>query len=212
MDYLNKNFQEYAENYSTDEDELLKKINRETHLKVPMPRMLSGHLQGIFLKMFSTALQPKCILEIGTYTGYSGICLAKGLSENGRLITIDINDELENMVRGYFKESGLERKIDYKLGNALDIIPELDIQPDLVFIDADKKNYLNYYKMIIDKLRPGGFILVDNVWWSGKVLNEKKDKDTTAIHEFNEFVHHDKRVENFLLPIRDGIMILRKLA
>lgn len=212
MDYLNKNFQEYAENYSTDEDELLKKINRETHLKVPMPRMLSGHLQGIFLKMFSTALQPKCILEIGTYTGYSGICLAKGLSENGRLITIDINDELESMVRGYFKESGLERKIDYKLGNALDIIPELDIQPDLVFIDADKKNYLNYYKMIIDKLRPGGFILVDNVWWSGKVLNEKKDKDTTAIHEFNEFVHHDKRVENFLLPIRDGIMILRKLA
>ncbi len=204
----------YCESTSTAEDALLKKIVRETQAKVLMPRMLSGHLQGKMLELFSKMLQPKTILEIGTYTGYSGICMARGLRPDGKLITLDINDELEPMVRGFFEESGLAPQIDYKLGNARDIIPTLEGPFDLVFIDADKFYYSEYFDLVIDKVPSGGIILADNVLWSGKILVEegqKIDKDTRALLNFNRKVQDDPRVENVLLPIRDGVLMARKL-
>jgi caffeoyl-CoA O-methyltransferase len=204
----------YCESHTSHEDALLKKIVRETQAKVLMPRMISGHLQGKMLELFSKMLQPTTILEIGTYTGYSGICLARGLKPGGRLITLDINDELETMVRGFFSESGLADQIDYLLGNARDIIPTLEGPFDLVFIDADKFYYSDYFDLIIDKVRTGGIILADNVLWSGKILVEegqKIDKDTRALLDFNQKVQNDPRVENVLLPIRDGVLMARKL-
>lgn len=210
MEILNAELQQYAERYTTAENELLKKINRDTHVNVLMPRMLSGHLQGRVLAMISQMIRPKTALEIGTYTGYSALCLAEGLAEGGKLISIDINEELEHKVKQYFES--FQDKIDYRIGNALDLIPTLDEEFDLVFIDADKRNYANYFDMIIDKLRPGGFILADNVLWSGKVLDEKPDDDTKAIISFNQKIHDDRRVENVLLPVRDGIMMIRKLS
>jgi predicted O-methyltransferase YrrM len=204
----------YCESTSTAEDALLKKIVRETQAKVLMPRMLSGHLQGKMLEFFSKMLQPKTILEVGTYTGYSGICMARGLRPDGKLITLDINDELEPMVRGFFEESGLAPRIDYKLGNARDIIPTLAGPFDLVFIDADKFYYSEYFDLVIDKVPSGGIILADNVLWSGKILvdeGQKIDKDTQALLDFNRKVQDDPRVENVLLPIRDGVLMARKL-
>ena len=176
--------------------------------------MISGHLQGKMLELFTKMLQPKTILEIGTYTGYSGICLARGLKEGGTLITLDINDELETMVRGFFEESGLSRQIDYRLGNAREILPTLQGPFDLVFIDADKFYYADYFDLVIDKVSSGGIILADNVLWSGKILVEKGqkiDKDTQALLDFNRKIHEDPRVENVLLPIRDGVLMARKL-
>lgn len=214
MEFIDPALLAYCEDHTSQEDDLLKKITRETQAKVLMPRMISGHLQGKLLELFVKMLRPKTILEIGTYTGYSGLCMARGLAENGKLITLDINDELEKMVRGFFDESGLSDQIDYRLGNALEIIPTLEGTFDLVFIDADKINYANYYDLVIDKLSTGGIILADNVLWSGKVLPEgrkKLDKDTAAILDFNKMVQDDPRVENSLLPIRDGIMMARKL-
>jgi len=214
MEFIDEALLDYCEKHTTQEDDLLQKITRETQAKVLMPRMISGHLQGKLLELFVKMKQPKTILEIGTYTGYSAICMARGLGREGRLITLDINDELENMVRGFFDESGLSDQIDYKLGNALDIIPTLPGPFDLVFIDADKINYLNYYDLVIDKVTSGGIILADNVLWSGKVLVEdgkKIDNDTQAILEFNRKVQEDTRVENALLPIRDGVMMARKI-
>ncbi|SHO63429.1 O-methyltransferase [Algoriphagus zhangzhouensis] len=214
MEFIDPALLAYCEDHTSQEDDLLKKITRETQAKVLMPRMISGHLQGKLLELFVKMLRPKTILEIGTYTGYSGLCMARGLAENGKLITLDINDELEKMVRGFFDESGLSDQIDYRLGNALEIIPTLEGPFDLVFIDADKINYANYYDLVIDKMSTGGIILADNVLWSGKVLPEgrkKLDKDTAAILDFNRMVQDDPRVENSLLPIRDGIMMARKL-
>ncbi|WP_268035443.1 O-methyltransferase [Algoriphagus sp. PAP.12] len=214
MEFIDPALLAYCEDHTSQEDDLLKKITRETQAKVLMPRMISGHLQGKLLELFVKMLRPNTILEIGTYTGYSGLCMARGLAENGKLITLDINDELEKMVRGFFDESGLSDQIDYRLGNALEIIPSLEGPFDLVFIDADKINYTNYYDLVIDKLSKGGIILADNVLWSGKVLPEgrkKLDKDTAAILDFNRMVQDDPRVENSLLPIRDGIMMARKL-
>jgi predicted O-methyltransferase YrrM len=214
MEFIDPALLAYCEDHTSQEDDLLKKITRETQAKVLMPRMISGHLQGKLLELFVKMLRPKTILEIGTYTGYSGLCMARGLAENGKLITLDINDELEKMVRGFFDESGLSDQIDYRLGNALEIIPTLEGPFDLVFIDADKINYANYYDLVIEKLSKGGIILADNVLWSGKVLPEgrkKLDKDTAAILDFNRMVQDDPRVENSLLPIRDGIMMARKL-
>lgn len=204
----------YCESNTSPEDSLLKKIVRETQAKVLMPRMISGHLQGKMLELFSKMLQPKTILEIGTYTGYSGICLARGLRPGGKLITLDINDELEPMVRGFFEESGLASQIAYILGNARTIIPTLEGPFDLVFIDADKFYYSEYYDLVIDKVPSGGIILADNVLWSGKILVEegqKVDKDTRALLDFNRKVQGDPRVENVLLPIRDGVLMMRKL-
>lgn len=210
MEFLDENILKYVEAHTSAEDGLLRRINRETHLSVLKPRMLSGHLQGRVLAMVSKMIKPRLVLEIGTYTGYSALCLAEGLAENGKLVTIDINEELEGRVRGYFKESKFNDKIDYRIGDAKKVIPTLDGPIDLVFIDADKEGYSLYYDLVIDKVKPGGFILADNVLWSGKVLDEKPDKDTMEIVGFNRKVAEDPRVEHLLLPIRDGIMVLRK--
>jgi caffeoyl-CoA O-methyltransferase len=212
MEFISQEIENYCLRYSKPEDSMLSELNRETHLKVLSPRMLSGHLQGSFLSMLSFMLQPEHILEIGTYTGYSAICLAKGLKEGGKLVTIDPNAEIESMARKYFHDSGMENKIDFRLGEAAKIIPSLSESFDLVFIDADKKNYSLYYDLVFDKVRPGGFILADNVLWSGKVLMDenKMDADTKAIHDYNKKVLADPRVENMVLPVRDGIMICRK--
>ena len=210
MDFLPEQLQAYIENHTSDEDALLKKINRDTHAKVLMSRMLSGHVQGRFLSMMSKLVKPKNILEIGTYTGYSALCLAEGLLPNGKLITIDINEELENRVRTYFKDSSYSEQIDFKIGDARKIIPTLQETFDLVFIDADKENYSNYFDLVIDKVPSGGLILADNVLWSGKVVDPKPDKDTRAIIDFNRKVHEDPRVENLLMPLRDGVLMLLK--
>lgn len=211
MDVIQPELQQYAERHTSPESELLQKINRETHANVLMPRMLSGHLQGRFLSMISQLVRPRHILEIGTFTGYSALCMVEGMTADGTLITIDKNEELEARVRGYFEAAGMSKRIDYRIGDATQIIPTLDIKFDLVFIDADKENYSNYYDMVIDKVNLSGIILADNVLWSGKVLDEKPDKDTSAIMAFNKKVTDDPRVENVLLPIRDGIMMIRKL-
>jgi caffeoyl-CoA O-methyltransferase len=212
MDIIDENIQRYAEQHTSPESELLRKINRDTHAKVTMPRMLSGHLQGRFLAMVSQMIRPHRILEIGTFTGYSALCLAEGLPSGGTLVTIDINEELEDKVRTYFQESGLADRIDYRTGNAATIIPSLGGQFDLVFIDADKENYSRYFDLVIDHVSEGGIILADNVLWSGKVLQEKPDKDTRAIIAFNRKIQEDRRVENVLLPIRDGILMIRKVS
>jgi len=213
MEFLDEDLQRYAEEHTSPESELLHKINRQTHLHVMKPRMLSGHMQGRLLAMFSHMIRPKQILEVGTYTGYSALCLAEGLQEDGTLHTIDINEELEDMVRGYIAEAGLTESVKYYIGNALEIIPTIEATFDLVFIDADKYNYSTYYDMVIDRVRSGGYIIADNVLWSGKVLEKyrkKLDEDTAALLDFNKKVHEDPRVENILLPVRDGLLIARK--
>lgn len=212
MDIINEKIQDYAEKHTTDESSLLKRINRDTHAQVLMPRMLSGQLQGRVLSMISCMARPRVILEIGTYTGYSALCMAEGLREDGKLITIDINEELEDRVRSYFREAKLQDRIDYRIGDATAIIPQLNENFDLVFIDADKENYARYFDLVIDRVNLNGIILADNVLWSGKVLQEKPDKDTRAIIDFNEKIQRDPRVENVLLPIRDGIMLMRKIS
>lgn len=211
MDFIPQAIQKYSEDHTSPESDLLKKINRDTNARVLMPRMLSGHMQGRILSMISKMVNPTAILEIGTYTGYSAICLAEGLKPGGKLITIDINEELENTVRSYFSGSDFSNSIDYRIGNALQIIPTLNGNFELVFIDADKENYGRYYDLIINHVPLGGYILADNVLWSGKVLDAKPDKDTRAIIEFNRKVQDDARVENVLLPVRDGIMVMRKV-
>lgn len=211
MDITNPDIQKYSEAHTSEENDLLKKVNRDTHAKVMMPRMLSGHMQGRILSMISNMIQPAVILEIGTYTGYSALCMAEGLKAEGKLITLDINEELESTVREYFKSSTYNSQIDYRIGNALEIIPGLTGNFDLVFIDADKENYARYYDLVINRVPLGGYILADNVLWSGKVLDEKSDKDTKAIKEFNRKVQEDSRVENVLLPVRDGILVMRKV-
>lgn len=212
MEFIDEKLDDYVCAHTSDETELLKKLNRETHLKVMQPRMLSGHFQGRVLSMLSKMIRPEHILEIGTYTGYSALCLAEGLVETGKLITLDVNEELENFVRSYFNQSDYASKIDFRIGNAMELIPQMEEQFDLVFIDADKHNYLNYYHLLFDKIKPGGYILSDNVLWSGKVIKEVKanDYDTKAIMEFNAFLKNDERIETVLLPIRDGLMLSRK--
>ena len=212
MDIINPSLQAYAEQHTSPENNVLTQVNRDTQAKVLMPRMLSGHLQGRVLSMISYMIRPQMILEIGTYTGYSAICLAEGMERGGKIITLDINEELEDRVRKNFQDAGMEDRVDYRIGNALKIIPQINEVFDLVFIDADKENYGNYFDLVIDKVRPGGFILADNVLWNGKVLDEKPDKDTRAINAFNQKIQEDSRVENVLLPIRDGIMLIRKVS
>jgi caffeoyl-CoA O-methyltransferase len=247
---------EYSESHTTPEIPLMARLNRETHLTQVNPQMLSGHLQGALLRMITQMIRPERVLEIGTFTGYSAIAMAMGMSpyadpadstmtpypdpadsgitrplspiDSGKspllapvqsgigvravLHTIEVNPELEDGIRRFIREAGLEEQILLHMGNALDIISTLEEVWDLVFLDADKPNYLNYYEMVFPRLRPGGFIIADNVLWGGKVLGdpEKMDKDTRGIIAFNEFVHRDERVENVLLPIRDGLMIIRK--
>lgn len=213
MDFLPELIEQYVDSHTREESEVLKKLSRETYAKILMPQMLSGHVQGRFLKMISCMINPSQILEIGTFTGYSSICLAEGLKEGGMVHTIDINEELLPMAIRFIKEAGMENKIKTYTGNALDIIPALNYTFDLVFIDADKTNYSKYYELAIDKLRPGGFIMADNVLWSGKVTEpiQNSDDETKAIMEYNNMVMHDPRVENVLVPIRDGVMIARKI-
>ena len=203
---------DYAEQFTTPEAKELAALNRETNIRVELPQMLSGHLQGRLLQMISHMLKPKNILEIGTYTGYSAICLAQGMQEGGKLHTIDVNEELEDMCFRYFCEAGLEGKIVQHIGKAADIISILDESVDLVFIDADKQNYGLYYDMVFDKVPVGGFILADNVLYDGEVVLPEREqtKNARAIHAFNEKMRADQRVEHVLLPVRDGIMIVRK--
>jgi len=212
MEFIAEELDNYVCAHTIEESELLKRINRETHLEVLQPRMLSGHFQGRVLSMFSKMIQPECILEIGTYTGYSALCLAEGLKERGKLITIDVNEELENRVRNYFQSSDFKEQIDYRIGDAIKIIPQITEQFDIVFIDADKINYINYYEMVFSKVKIGGYIIADNVLWSGKVADESKnDKETELLRAYNLLIYKDERVENVLFPIRDGLMIARKI-
>lgn len=213
MEFIDEKIQIYSELHTSVESGLLKKINRDTYADVLAPRMLSGQMQGRILSIYSKMIKPRTILEIGTYTGYSAICLAEGLVPDGKLITMDINEELQERVIAYFEKAGLTRQIDYRIGNALELLPELPGSFDLVFIDADKENYQRYYDLIFEKMPSGGIIIADNVLWSGKVLGDgpkKMDKDTSALIEFNDFVQNDDRVENVLMPVRDGLMVIRK--
>ena len=212
MEFLDPLLEKYVCEHTANESDLLKKINRETHLEVLQPRMLSGHLQGRVLSMFSKMIQPERILEIGTYTGYSALCLAEGLTPNGKLVTIDINEELAPRVRSYFFASEFSEQIDYKIGAAMELIPTLNEKWDIVFIDADKHNYINYYHLVFPMVNVGGYIIADNVLWSGKVIDSSQnDKDTQLLREYNLLNHEDERVEEVLFPIRDGLMISRKI-
>jgi predicted O-methyltransferase YrrM len=211
MEFIAQELDQYCCNHSAEENDLLKRINRETHLEVLQPRMLSGHFQGRVLSMLSKMIQPKRILEIGTYTGYSALCLAEGLKKDGKLVTIDVNEELEMRVRGYFDASSYSEQIEYIISPALEVIPTLNETWDLVFIDADKQNYIEYYELVLPLVNAGGYIILDNVLWSGKVVNpEENDKDTVLLRKLNTTIHADERVEEVLLPIRDGLMIARK--
>jgi len=211
MNFLPENIDNYVVNHSQKEPALLKQLNKVTWQKVLNPRMLSGSYQGRLLSMISKLIHPKTILEIGTYTGYSALCLAEGMQKDGQLITIDKNEELENFAKKYFNKSDYKNQIHQEIGNALDVIPTLTQKFDLVFIDADKSNYINYFNLIIDNMNPGGVILSDNVLWSGKILEDLKpnDEDTKILIEYNKLLNTDTRVETVLLPIRDGLTITR---
>lgn len=211
MEIINEEIQKYAVLFSSEEPEVLSELNRETYVNHLFPRMLSGHHQGRFLSMISKMIRPKRILEIGTYTGYSALCLAEGLAEDGIIHTIELNNENEDIIRKYITKTGNNDKIKLHFGEALSIIPGIDETYDIVFLDADKENYVEYFNLVIDKLRPGGIILADNVLWDGKVLDRKsKDKESVGIREFNEYIKNDTRLDHVLLTIRDGIMIIRK--
>jgi caffeoyl-CoA O-methyltransferase len=212
MNTANETLYEYCENHSSNEPEVLRQISRDTHANLLKPRMLSGHLQGRLLSMISQILQPKSVLEIGTFVGYSAICLAEGLAENGRLITIEANEEFETKIKSNINLAGLNDKIDLKIGNALEVIPSLNCKFDLVFIDADKLNYIKYYDLVIEKLNIGGLIISDNVLWDAKVLDtSKNDATTKLLRAFNVHVQNDNRTNKVLLPIRDGLFVSRKI-
>jgi len=211
MNFLSQKLDDYVVSNSEKEPNLLKELAKETYQKILNPRMLSGHFQGRVLSMISKIKQPKTILEIGTYTGYATLCLAEGLSEHGTLYTIDKNEELSPFYQKYFDKSKFKGNIKPIIGNALDIIPVIDSKFDLVFIDADKPNYINYFNLIIDKMHSGGLILSDNVLWSGKVVQklDPKDISTKTLVEYNNILKNDHRIETVLLPIRDGLMVSR---
>lgn len=213
MHFLSDALEGYIRDHSEDEPKLLQELTRETHLKVVQPRMITGHFQGRVLSMLSKILQPKNILEIGSYTGYSAICLAEGLHKGGQLHTIDINEELTNIQRRYFDKSGFGEQIIQHTGDALEIIPELDVYFDLVFIDAEKVSYDAYFEAVLKKTKPGSIILSDNVLWSGKVVEplNPKDKATKVLLEYNQKLKEDPRVETVLFPIRDGLTFCRVL-
>ena len=211
MHFISQELEDYIEQHSQKEPELLAALDKETYQKVLLPRMLSGHFQGRVLSMLSKLVNPVIILEIGTYTGYSALCLCEGMQEKGILHTIDIKEELVDFQRKYFNKSPWGKQIVQHLGQAIDIIPTLDLKFDLVFIDADKENYLNYFELIIPKMNKGGIILSDNVLWSGKVLEplQSNDLSTKIIMEYNQLLKTDPRVESVLLPIRDGLTVSR---
>ena len=211
MEFLPPEIDDYAGLFTAPPSPLLERIERETWQQVLMPRMCSGHQQGRFLSLISKLVGPRRILEVGTYTGYSALCMAEGLAPDGRLVTLDVNAELETRVRGYFADSLYAAQLDFRVGDARELIPQLDETWDLVFLDADKENYITYYEMVVDRVRPGGLILADNVLWSGKVTDPSiSDHETDALRAYNAHVAADPRVEHQLLPFRDGIMVARK--
>jgi predicted O-methyltransferase YrrM len=213
MHFISQELEDYIEQHSEKEPALLAALNKETYRKILLPRMLSGHFQGRVLSMLSKLIRPINILEIGTFTGYAALCLCEGMQENGQLHTIDIKEELVDFQRKYFDKSPWGKQIVQHLGEAISIIPTLDIKFDLVFIDADKENYINYFELILPKMNKGGIILSDNVLWSGKVLEplQKNDLSTKILLEYNELLKNDVRVETVLLPIRDGLTVSRVL-
>ena len=213
MEFIAQNLADYAEKHTSPEPALLAELNRDTYANVLTPRMLSGHIQGRVLSMFSKMIKPKAILEIGTYTGYAALCMAEGLTADSVLHTIDIDEELETRINTFVSQSPFAHQVKLHIGNALDIIPTLNESFDLVFIDADKENYAAYYDLLIDRLPSGAVLIADNVLWSGKVLEADqlpKDNDTKALDSFNKKIQADSRVENVLMPIRDGLMVIRK--
>jgi len=209
---FNPDLEKYIEKYTSDEGKNLRFLNRETNLKTTMPRMLSGKVQGKFLEMISIMIKPKRILEIGTFTGYSAICLSKGLTNDGKIFTLESNEELEGIIRKYIEKSELKNKIDLIIGDALVEIPKLNETFDLVFIDANKDQYIEYYNLAKTKLKSGGFIVADNVLWGGKVFNtETTNRETLSIQSFNDYVKQDTSVEQVMIPLRDGLTLIRKL-
>jgi predicted O-methyltransferase YrrM len=210
---MNKKLEQYIEQHSTGEDPVLEDLYRQTHIRFLNPNMVSGHLQGKLLEFISLMISPLNIIEIGTFTGYSAICLSRGLRPGGKLITIELNDELTDFAHSYFIRAGAEKNIIQLTGRAQDTIPDLDLMFDLVFIDGDKREYVEYFKMIIDKVKPGGYILADNVLWGGQVVeDETNDPQTRGIITFNEMIRNEDKIENIILPIRDGLMLIRKKA
>jgi caffeoyl-CoA O-methyltransferase len=208
---MSKKLEKYIEDFSSQEDPILEDLYRQTHIRFVNPNMVSGHLQGKFLRLLSLMIRPENILEIGTFTGYSAICLSAGLREGGRLFTIEINDELKEFAHSYFVKAGVESKVTQLTGKAQEIIPEIDIIFDLVFIDGDKREYVEYYKLIIDKVRPGGFILADNVLWGGQVLDDDtNDPQARGIISFNKMIKSETGIEEVILPLRDGLMLIMK--
>jgi predicted O-methyltransferase YrrM len=207
---INNPLTDYAESFTSDESSILRELREHCYAHYEDSSMLSGFVQGRLLSMFSHMIRPRVVLEIGTYLGYSALCFAEGLAEGGKVITLDIQEETNRVARSFVERSEYADRIDFRLGPAAEIIPTLSETFDLVFIDADKPNYSNYYDLVIDKVRPGGFIIADNVLWSGRVLDADKDENTRALHEYNEKVQADDRVDNILLPIRDGLMVARK--
>lgn len=212
MEFLPEIISSYSLENTEKEPKLLSDLNRETWANVMIPRMLSGHLQGRVLSMISKMIHPTNIIEVGTYTGYSALCMAEGLKENGKIHTLDINEEYTSVAKKYFDKSEYKENIIQHIGNAVDVIPQLNDKFQLAFLDADKENYSNYFDLIINKMDIGGYIIADNVLWSGKVTEENKDEETMALHDYNKKVLSDKRVETVLLPVRDGLNISRKLS
>jgi predicted O-methyltransferase YrrM len=210
MDEFNKDVIDYAEKFTSDESAVLRELREHCYAHYEDKAMLSGFVQGRVLSMISRMIRPRVVLEIGTYLGYSALCFAEGLTDGGKVITLDVNEETHKVARSFVERSDYAGRIDFRLGMATEIIPTLNETLDLVFIDADKPNYSNYYRLVFDKVLPGGFIIADNVLWSGKVLDVEKDENTQALHDFNQMVQADDRVSNVLLPIRDGLMVVRK--
>ena len=213
FDLVNKEIQQYCDAHTTPETDTLRELNRHTFANVLQPRMLSGHFQGRLLSLFSQMIKPKFILEIGTYTGYSAICLAEGMQPDGKLITIDINPEHESSIYQFIEKAGMQNRIQFIVGDAKNIMKTLPQKFDLVFIDADKPSYLIYYNLAMDALNKGGYIIADNVLWSGKVVNQhalQNDNDTKLLNTFNNHIAKDERVEQIMLPLRDGLMVVRK--
>jgi caffeoyl-CoA O-methyltransferase len=210
MNEIKNELTDYAEAFTSGESDVLRELREHCNAHYEDKSMLSGFFQGRVLSMFSHMIRPKVVLEIGTYLGYSALCFAEGLADGGKVITLDVEEETNRVARSFVERTEYEKAIEFHLGNAVEIIPALSETFDLVFIDADKPNYSNYYKLVFDKVRTSGFIIADNVLWSGKVLDEEKDENTQALHEFNQMVLADNRVSNVLLPIRDGLMVVFK--
>ena len=210
MNEIRNELTEYAERFTSDESDVLRELREHCYAHYEDKAMLSGFVQGRVLSMFSRMIRPRVVLEIGTYLGYSALCFAEGLVDGGKVVTLDVNEETNKVARSFVEKSEYKDQIEFHLGEALNIIPYMPETFDLVFIDADKPNYSNYYNLVFEKVRPGGFIIADNVLWSGKVLEAEKDENTQALHDFNRIVQADQRVSNVLLPIRDGLMVVCK--